>query len=225
MSEVAWRLDARFANLSCGPLAAGIDLFTPLRGLTGLSWYQHPLAGWQVLGVEIDSLTGQAAVALVEKYVRGGDLVATYEPTPTRPFAVQIYWRATVLQLNGQALPLVTLQVSINTKLQECQPALALAGLLPECETVDFAGALGRVSTPVGRLFRPSELKVSYAQWIDPAGSDTSESTTFTHGTMHLATRLFSGDLEKGVILRQAFGAYFCRGMTMNGWPHSPSRT
>ncbi len=212
MPDVAWRLDSRFANLTCGPLAAGVDLCTPCLGLTGLRWREHPLAGWQVLGVEIDSLDGQAAGILVEKYVRGGDLVATYEPTPTRPFGVQIYWRAALLQLHGQRLPVVTLQVSVQTKLPDCQPALTTAGLLPESETVELGGALACANAPVGRLFRPSEWNVSYAQWVDHEGLERSEFTTFAHGTRHLATRHFGGALEKGVILRASVrGAFLPR--------------
>jgi hypothetical protein len=209
MPDVAWRLDARFANLSCGPLAAGVDLFTPCLGLTGLRWCERPLAGWQILGVEIESLDGLAAGTLVEKYVRGGDLVATYEPTPARPFGVQIYWRAALSQLDGQALPVVTLQVSVQTKLPDCQPALTTAGLLPECESVELGDALARANAPVRRLFRPSKCNVSYAQSVDHEGLERNEFTTFSDGTWRLATRLFGGAMEKGVILRTSVRGVF----------------
>jgi hypothetical protein len=209
MPDVAWRLDARFVTLSCGPLAAGVDLFTPCLGLTGLRWRERPLAGWQVLGVEIDSLDGQAAGTLVEKYVRGGDLVATYEPTPTRPFGVQIYWRAALSQLHGQVLPVVTLQVSVQTRLLDCQPALTTAGLLLECESVEFGGISPRANAQVGRLFRSSEANVSYAQWVGTAGSEGNHMTTLVLGKWRLVTRHFNGALEKGVILRASVRGVF----------------
>jgi len=209
MPDVAWRLNARFADLACGPLAAGVDLFTPCRGLMGLRWREHPLAGWQVLGVEIDSFDGPTSGILVENYVRCGDLVATYEQTPSRPFRVQIYWRAALLQLDGQFLPVVTLQVSVQTKLLDSQPALTTAGILPECETVDLGASQARGDAPAGRLFRPSGLNVSYAQWVDPEGFGGSELTTFSPRSGHMSTRLFGGALEKGVILRASVRSVF----------------
>ncbi len=201
-SEVAWRLDAQFANLRCGPLAASVDLFTPSQGLTGLRLHEQPLAGWQLLGVEIESLDAQTGATLVDHYQRGGDLVATYEQTPTRPFRVQVYWRAALLLLDGNELPAIDLLVSTQTNLLDSRPALTAASLAPKCETVEVASATQWDNVLLGRLFRPAGLDVSYTELVHPADFRGAELTSLPDGSQRLVTRLFRGALEKGVILR-----------------------
>ena len=202
MPEVAWRLDRGFANLSCGPLAAGVDLFTPRQGLTELRWREQPLVGCQLLGVDIESLDTKASDVLVDHYERGGDLVATYEQTPTRTFRVQVYWRASLARLDSHELPAVDLQVSVQTNQLDSRPALNTVSLTTECETVEVLGAMQDEKGAHCRIFRPHGFDVSYAEMVHAADFHAAELTTLSDAKQRLVARLFGGALEKGVILR-----------------------
>jgi len=179
-----------------------MDLLTPRKGLNELYWREQSLADWQILGVEFESLDSQTTTALVDGYQRGGDLVATYASTPTRPFRVQIYWRATLSHLDSNELPIVDLQLSVQTDQLDGRPALTTAGRLPKCETLDIVDTLGRDNPPRGRLFRPAGFDFSYAELIHPADFRGAELKSLSDGVQFLVARLFGGELEKGVILR-----------------------
>jgi hypothetical protein len=202
MPDVSWRLDGQLAHLRCGPLSAGADLLAPSRGLAGLRWQEQPLAHWQILGVEIESIDEPTGGTSVDRYERGGDLVVTYEQTPTRPLRVQIYWRGSHSRVEGDDLPVVDLQVSTQTNLLDSRPALTAISLLPNCETLEVAGGTPRGNAALGRLFRPDGLDVSYVELVHPADFHGIKLTTLADGGQRLTTPLFGGALEKGVILR-----------------------
>ncbi|HEV3006706.1 MAG TPA: hypothetical protein VGX78_19705 [Pirellulales bacterium] len=201
MPDVAWRLDAQFAALHCGPLSASADLGMPSQGLTRVHWHAQPLVGCQLLGVEVDSLAAQTAGTLADRYQRSGDLVATYEQTAARPFRVQVYWRA-VLPHAEHALPTIDLQVSVQTSLLDCRAAITTASLLADCESCDVLGSKCDNQGPFARLFRPAGLEVSYAEMIHPSDFRGVESATLADRCQWCRTKLFGRALEKGIILR-----------------------
>ncbi|MEM1304272.1 MAG: hypothetical protein AAGG46_05215, partial [Planctomycetota bacterium] len=104
-----WRLSGHKAELHADTLRGELDLDQPRRGLFNLRAFDHPidgrLWGWRVdegWRVDDEAQAGAASRStdssqgpqrLREAYVRGDDLVLTYQPTRDRPFEVQLYWR------------------------------------------------------------------------------------------------------------------------------------
>src|SRR5580704_13412395 len=84
-----WHVENSTVCLQLDRLSGVIDPVNPPGGIGQLRFDRAPLLGMSLLGVELP-----AARSTVDYYVRGGDLVATYAETPTRPLRAQIYWRA-----------------------------------------------------------------------------------------------------------------------------------
>jgi hypothetical protein len=221
MDSAPWQLRATNASLDSGSLSAALDLARPAHGLT--------IAGREAWGrflaatlSEAEGPLGQPPSAVQDAYVRGHDLVATYDETRARPFRVALYWRA----LEGQAAPGallgVELIVSVQTSLLESRPALDVRSELAADElfALDERGALVGHETTEGRplekaaaacsLARLSDAATSYVQMLHPATVAESHVERRSGGRLWLDHRLFfPADLEKGVILRARLRGIF----------------
>jgi hypothetical protein len=203
-------------------MSGQVDLARPGLGLHSLTLHRltlegAPLTSLSLLSVVLEPEQGEANPRLVDAYVRGDDLVATYAETANRPVRVQVYWRIDPIEAARNCL-LVDLQVSVQTDLLGIPPVVPAASRCPEGEVLRLAGS-GRFApvaiaddAPLGQrpadspgcwVFRPAEAGYSYAEMIHPADFCYAELQRDGAGNLTLRHHLFDqGDLEKGVILR-----------------------
>lgn len=213
-----WQFEARTARLELATLAASVDLDAPGRGLTNIRFNGQGLPGHELLGVGIDSLAPTDADTLLDWYQRGGDLVATYAQTASRPVRVQVYWRGAQTFVGTVPAPAVDLQVSVQTGLWDSKPALMTRSVLPRCEVWRLSqgpsARFERLELPGGQplaitpragpgclAFRLAATGVTYVEMVHPADFLRDE-LTLAAGGVRLQHRLFADELEKGVILR-----------------------
>src|SRR5688572_20610725 len=111
MQPAPWQLDGFKARLSLsGGLSGDVDLLQPAAGLQ-IHWRDriHVAA----LGVALPPVRTADADSLIDAWVRGGDLVATYSHGQER--RGQIYWR--VSPVDGLA-PAVASSVELIASMQ-----------------------------------------------------------------------------------------------------------
>src|SRR4051812_21648269 len=97
--RVVWSLRGNEAELSCGKLSGRIDASRPNAGL-------HDVAiddAQQAIGLfhaYRSDITREKSwpLPVAESYVRGDDLVASYQASDDWPFSPQLYWRANSLR-------------------------------------------------------------------------------------------------------------------------------
>ena len=208
MTAQTWLLEGPRATLQAGPLAAALDLARPALGLTAVRYHGEPLA-LSLLALEAPAIARLDETSLVERYVQCDNLVAAYGESPAWPVRVDSHWRA---GLEGP-LAVLDLVVSVRTPRLDSRPELLVRS------TVTAEGVWRLVSADSGRfepcpeepglqdsclLFRLPGDAWSCAAMVHPAD--------FTRvglaaggeepGVFRLAYDLFSGRLEKGVILR-----------------------
>ena len=171
---------------------------------------------------------------LSDAYVRGNDLVATYQATDAWPFAPQIYWRADTLQSVDELSLSVSLLVSVSTHLLDTHPQICAvtqlaadeilhvvssdngnpkSNLAPRPKRDDSASRAGACCL----LWRLPGGMLSYAE-IVPA-SDFRELTVRHEkdGTCHARWELIAEFLEKGVIRRTRLQSVFLTARTRRG--------
>lgn len=180
-----WKLIAKTAELRTSQLGGQIDLRNSLRGLHKLTYCGTAIEG-SVLGVA----TGEASVgegtSVVEAFVRGDDLVATYRVAGEEAFSLQVYW--TVTSYENRVVVIDTL-LSLETPLLESFPKVIVKSELPSVEVLQ---------PDEGRevlILRSVDNDWSYAEMAHPAEP---------------------GDLridEKGVIQRSLGGAFLEKGV------------
>ena len=226
MACKVWNLQDNVARLSCDGLDATLDLSRPDRGLHNLQCaaallhQPHGVAlNAELLGVDVNPVSIGQTRTLVDAYVRGSDLVATYEQCPERPLRVQIYWRA-IRDSNEQGPPAIDLHILVQTDLLGTPPAIAVHSHMPIGSAWRLSSAQDDAFTPVELptdvvttrpqqapgcwLVRSERLGISYAEMIHPAdfyqahlaACTAPDAVAITH------TLFGSGELEKGVILR-----------------------
>ena len=78
----------------------------------------------------IATLVAPAGLNVAESYVRGCDLVATYEPRDDWPYSPQIYWTRRFTETTDQRLGSLSLFVSLQTHLLDTWPRLSIESLL-----------------------------------------------------------------------------------------------
>jgi hypothetical protein len=234
-----WRLDERRATLELGPLDAYIDLDQPALGLQHLKMAGSVIAAAQLLGVELPP-GDTAGDRLVEAYLRGADLIATYADIAQPAFRWQIYWRA----LPGrfpQALAAIEAIVSVQTGLLDSWPQLTLRSVLPtagaalwhansdgaglRCERFDPGPTVKTIAAAEGWGCFGFDLPgaaASYVEMVHPADFDSStveylalpSGGTCPGAGVSLRHALFRERLEKGVILRSRV-----LGLLLPEWP------
>ena len=94
MSDQAasWKIDGEVAHLSCGPLRGRVEFASVGVHFFPVYWHDEPLDQLSVLFTRGTSDIFQ--LTLHDWYVRGNDLVAQFEKTPTQRLSPQIYWRS-----------------------------------------------------------------------------------------------------------------------------------
>src|SRR5262245_8393400 len=121
-----WELQPPRATLRTSKFTASLDLAQPSAGWLSVQAAGRAIAG-KFLGLRHPRGLFGEQERLTDSYVRGTDLIATYEERPERPLRPQVYWRA--LQgsevAGGQGLEVI---VSMQTHLLDSDPGIV-------CET------------------------------------------------------------------------------------------
>lgn len=217
---VAWQLDASAARLVDRTIAGQIDLLRPNDGLSVRLAGNPPL---RILGLARGD-QGPLDSSQVEAYVRGADLVATYDELPPRNLRAQVYWRrlhSADFASSGSSRINAAFDfiVSVNTSLLDTDPQASIRAQLPACaealslnrsgrfEMLPFL-AKGRTLTSVESagclLIRLVGGRFSYVEMVHPLDFNrtTIECQTAAATRVDLSHQLFQERLEKGVILR-----------------------
>ncbi len=219
MQSHLWHADGNVVRLQWEGLSAAVDPLRPSDGLRKVIIDGQPLAGFDLLGVQLPDQLLPAAT--IDSYIRGGDLVATYPETADRAFRVQIYWRAGMQNPRG-AIATVELVTSVQTSLLDTRPQLTARSILPAAEVLQLenaeTGNFVNVTPPPAHarptddsllppchLFRLASADFSYVEIVVPAEGQSSRCEIVTEGSgarIRLTHELFAERLEKGVILR-----------------------
>jgi len=220
-----WRLNGQRATLHREGLEATVDLALPGRGLHGVRVASQDISAVAILGVSPPDLSPAELGPIQESYVRGRDLVATYQPSDRRPVRTQVYWR--VLPSTSPAvLAVVELVVSVQTHLLDSRPRLDVVSTFDAAELLALDCAGGECeSLPPGDsattscsarrqlnferdgpaertlLARPEGSDLSFVQLVHPTDW-TGGLLQHEKGSSRLVHHLFPEPLEKGVIRR-----------------------
>jgi hypothetical protein len=223
----SWSFTYPIGELRGAALTGRVDVSRPQQGLHTLRAASTAIGGSLLqLGWETDPAAHAVAGAapawpakVSEAYVRGPDLVATYEQAADWLFAPQIYWRVGAIDTAAGVLASMTLLVSLQTDLLDSRPRIDVSSDLAVEEaalvtpandgpsdvrwfTAGQQHTLGQRSGPGCVVCRLPGGGLSYAE-ISPAndfrrlvvGRDET-------GSCHTRWELFSDFLEKGVIRR-----------------------
>jgi hypothetical protein len=219
-----WKLDRNTGKLHSGPLSAHVDVSRPDLGLQQLRLNDRDLPG-RLLAVERHTETQAQESAwplpLADAYIRGHDLVATYQSTNDWPYSPQLYWSADPLQSVDPLLGSLSLLISVQTHLLDTWPQISVSSRLACRELLQVNAGTGAwellqaertirpAATACCLLYRLPDAPVSLVE-IMPAGDFRELAIRPTaHGECRAEWRLFADFLEKGVIRRATLQTAF----------------
>jgi len=222
----SWTVEGTRAVLRNG-VGGRIDVAHPEDGLCSVTIDKHRLTG-QLLRTHsngYDRFVWPLPVA--DSYVRGTDLVASYQPSADWPYSPQIYWRANALESIDGLIGSLSLLVSVQTHLLETHPQVAVTTHLEADEVwqlmpgSDNCIQVGRneihaaYPTSPGMycvLVRLTHLPVSYCEFMRSSDFNALDVANDGTGSYRINWALFGEFLEKGVIRRaRAFSAFLPR--------------
>ena len=221
-----WQLTGTAAQLKGIPLRAQVRLDAPERGVEQLLGPDAIASPCRILCWR-PQINAASPAKLVEGYVRGADLIATYAALPPQTVQPQIYWRA-LHESSLQAVG-VELIVSVQTSLLDSNPESVVVSEVPpgdawrliDLQQNEFAPIVtdedaSTVHRPVSAapsllVLRPSDETFSYAEMIHPSDFVAVNCQLDVAGEprLRLTTRLFPERLEKGVIRRGRVCGWF----------------
>jgi hypothetical protein len=217
-----WQFQRTVAELKCGSLVARVDASQPQLGVQSLRLANQAVAG-SLLSLMPGDLAAWSA-GLADAYVRGGDLVATYEPANDWPYAPTIYWHAEQTARHG-GLATLSLLVSIQTNLLDTHPRVCVATELPAQEVLQLSmrgsGKLNASAVDAKQRTIASDSATTGVLWRLPGGQvsyvEIAEANDFRQlviarndgGVWRSDWELFAEFLEKGVIRRARLQAAF----------------
>jgi hypothetical protein len=222
--QAVWTLRGNVAELNCGKLFGRVDALRPNAGLHDIMWDGAQQSA-QLLRVYRSDFADEKSwpLPVAESYLRGSDLVISYQATDDWPFSPQLYWRANSLRTVDGVLASASVLVSVQTHLLETVPQIAVASSVPHEELL-FVSVNGDAPSRTVRLdlsqtipisngdccvvSRCKEAPLSYVELMQAADYHAfglraeSAITAFEW-------RLFAEFLEKGVIRRARVHAAF----------------
>jgi hypothetical protein len=214
LSNSLWQLDDSIAQLKAERFSTTVDLNRPNLGLNDIVVNGTLLSGCVPLQITPEPPAPKSGESLVDWYVRGHDLVATYAQRPPRTVQPTYYWRS--LQASRDVLG-VELMVSMQTSLLDSD---ATFRSLSECRGDAHWLSEANKATPITAtdwespvdsrgffLFRLAR-ETSYVEMVFPSDFLGAEVTT-SNGLSQLRYRMFPEELEKGVIRRGRIRALF----------------
>lgn len=221
---VAWSLRDDAAKLSCGKISGHVSTTRPGAGLhdvaiEGVSRSLELLTAYRSDVAEVNSWP----LALAECYVRGSDLVASYQASDAWPFSPTLYWRANSLRSVHGVIASVSLLVSVQTHLLDTVPQIGVASRL-DCdeilrvatnseaqtvaEPVELSQGIHATDADFCIVRRLADLPLSYVE-IMSAGDFHAIGVDSNSDCTAIEWRLFAEFLEKGVIRRARVHAAF----------------
>lgn len=215
--RLVWTMRGNVADLNCGKLSGRIDASRPNAGLHQVALDGTKLA-IDLLRVYRSDITNDKSwpLTVAESYVRGQDLVASYQATNEWPFSPQLYWRANSLPPVNGVLASASLLVSVQTHLLDTVPQIAVASQMPCDETllvslsggaqptavrIDSSRTIPSTNDDCCVISRLQEMPLSYIEII-PAGDFHAIRLLEEENGATFEWRLFAEFLEKGVIRR-----------------------
>ena len=211
--KTPWQVTGETAKLQNDLFMAAIDLKRPSLGLQQLRYQKDGVIDCQPLQVSPEPPAPKTGETLVDSYVRGADLIATYAQTPQRSVQPTYYWRS--FEPDGPVVGM-ELMVSMQTSLLDSDPTLSA---LTECRgaalwicdgkehAIEDTNWESPASSKGFSLFRLAK-GTSYAEMVFP--SDFLGARVQNHqGKSQLTYRMFPEFLEKGVIRRGRIRSFF----------------
>ncbi|MCA9264113.1 MAG: hypothetical protein KDA60_09715 [Planctomycetales bacterium] len=203
-----WQIEGDEACLTSARLSAHIALSHPEQGLRAIRYRGQAINQGPILQMSAVPPTANGETIL-EAYVRGHDVIVTYDQIPPRTARPQLYYR--YVECPDEAAGCEIL-ISVQTSLLASEPTVQATTTwdAPETEILignadvltpaDTAGQRISASTPL-ILFRPPRVDWSYCEMVFPAdfiGGDVINSEQ----EWCLKYAFFLQGLEKGVIRR-----------------------
>ncbi|MEX0613042.1 MAG: hypothetical protein WD738_04555 [Pirellulales bacterium] len=212
-NDTAWTLRGTVAELRRGTFSGRIDVSRPDLGLRQVKLNGQELPG-HLVAVQRQAEDSEWPLRVVDCYVRGDDLVASYKPTGDWPYSPQLYWSADPLDGADGVLGSLSLLMSVETHLLDTWPRITVSSQLacqellqvnPEAgttETLQPDQMIRPFTTPCCVLHRWGALPISYVE-IMPTSDFLELTVRHDAGDAFRAEwQLFADFLEKGVIRR-----------------------
>lgn len=213
-----WSLQSTIAHLQYGALAAHVDVARPNVGLQGITLDQAIIDG-QLLCATRSTSGPQKNVwplPLIETYLRGRDLIASYGPVDDWPYTPNIYWRADSLAAIDDVRASLLLLISVQTQLLDTNPQICVTSELESCEDLYFCWSAGEASEvlprdrgdvidPQGTLccvLRRLDNGLTYVEIVPTTDFRWARWSSDSPRRSQFSWQLFSEFLEKGVIRR-----------------------
>lgn len=228
-----WNLNGTLATatLNAGgtEYQIAVDVGDPTRGVR---WTTATAGSFQGTTLQFQPPpSARSALVLADCYVRGADVVATYEQLPGAEVQPQLYWR--LLEHPELAAIGVQVLISMQTSLLHSEPRCTVASQLPGVRTAiwnwtdqrwfgsDKAEGFNLQSQPSARGFvtwfsTPQETN-SYLEVIYPDDEVTQ------HVTLGRSEACFFAEhLEKGVIRRGRIAGWLAPNKSLMAGPTEP---
>jgi hypothetical protein len=227
--EKVWSFEPPVASLRCGQLSGQVDVSRPDLGLSCAAFGMHPVQGALLQVQRRDESERATAVsnvsafrqlwplAVAEAYVRGDDLIGSYQATRDWPYSPQIYWRANSLSSVSEVVGSLSMLISVQTQLLDTWPQISVHSQLVSDETLEVMpdddgrpcakaikdGDVLRPRTdPCCVVRRPSKLPLSYVEIMPASDFRTLKFHVESDGSDSIQWEIFGEFLEKGVIWR-----------------------
>ena len=201
IERVVWSLRGNVAELNCGKLSGRIDASRPNAGLhdVAVDGAQQTI---DLLRAYRSDITNDKSwpLPVAESYVRGNDLVASYQATDDWPFSPQLYWRADSLRSVGGVLASVSLLVSVQTHLLDTVPQIAVTSQMP-CDETLFVSASGGA--------HPSAVPIDSSQMIPITNEDCCVVSRLRHVPLSYVEIMPAGDFHAIRLGNEGEGAAF----------------
>ncbi|MGB8854275.1 MAG: hypothetical protein WCC69_11990 [Pirellulales bacterium] len=202
VATAAWTLAGLRSQTRCGSFEVSLDLARPAAGLTIAAGAQSAFVD-HLLGLDLSANCPPS-----DHWVRGSDITAVYEPADPRHLRATAMWRQLACDATTAAWELIA---SAQTSRLDSDPAVAVVADIGAGE-VRWRGrnpASGWAAlTPTAILpadatvimsVRPHRTAVLIAPHPDNAARINA---VWEQGRLRLGCRLFTHQLEKGVLLR-----------------------
>ncbi len=224
-SSSLWHMQGCLARLETGLLQTQIDLVHPAAGLLEPIYNGIRLERSHLLELSPQP-PADGPEELVDSYVRGVDLIATYAQIPARRASCQIYWRAIESSRRMAGIEVI---VSFQTSLLDSRPKVSVRSAMPATSVRQLAGleqprvepvelspsrprkVIGSMEANVF-LFQLPQSHVSYAEMVYPADFQAAEICAIESPEgplIELSYQLRCEHLEKGVIRRARLRGIF----------------
>jgi hypothetical protein len=145
-----WSLRGTIGKLTNGPLSGEVNVAHPHLGLRCMEldyekWQCALLGvvrGDEPLVVTAKKFDGDARewpLPVVDEYVRGNDLVASYRAIEQWPYAPQIYWQTNALDFVEGVAASMSVLVSVQTHLLDTWPRISVVSQVASAELLHIS--------------------------------------------------------------------------------------